>query len=236
MGSESWNVVLSNIELEDEGRYQCQVGATEDEGSIRSDYALIEVLAQPQPPVISVGPELTVREGEEVLVKCISEGGKPMASIKWWMNSELISEGIQEEVPQKPGAKDSITVSYITLSVDRSMSKKNLICEAGNGLGDPSSVKTSLTVEHKPELMLTVNKEVIYEGDKMRVSCEAEGHPNLFEYHWKINDKIMREAKGAKELVLDVTRDSHEKSLTCMARNTVGLSQTYQLNVRCKFL
>merc|ERR1719347_1597416 len=32
LGSESWNLVLSNIELEDEGQYQCQVGATEEEG------------------------------------------------------------------------------------------------------------------------------------------------------------------------------------------------------------
>ena len=66
---------ISPVLPSDEASYQCQVGATESTGPIRSKYSVVSVSAPPQPPVITAGPLMLLREGKIALVQCISKGG-----------------------------------------------------------------------------------------------------------------------------------------------------------------
>ena len=73
------------MSLEDDARFQCQVGAA-DEGRvapIRSRYATVTVLVPPEPPVIvlrsSAGRQLVA--GDEVELRCESRGGKPASEV-----------------------------------------------------------------------------------------------------------------------------------------------------------
>ena len=95
-----WNLLIVNATVEDDAKYQCQVGATERSEPIRSRYALVRVMSPPQPPVLTAGPELRLRQGKVALIQCISKGGKPASVIRWRRNGDLINEGVLEKVEQ----------------------------------------------------------------------------------------------------------------------------------------
>ena len=109
-----WHLEIRNVSLEDDGRYQCQVGATHTAGPIRSvlnnsnsgavtsqtnyfrsRYAKLTVISTPQPPVITSGPYLVISEGQQTTVQCMSRGGKPAASLQWTINGENIDLNIR---------------------------------------------------------------------------------------------------------------------------------------------
>ena len=48
-----WNLLIVNASVDDDAKYQCQVGATERSEPIRSRYALVRVMSPPQPPVLT---------------------------------------------------------------------------------------------------------------------------------------------------------------------------------------
>ncbi len=76
------------MSLEDDGKFQCQVGAAEGVAPIRSKYATVTVLVPPEPPVITTrggnrkhDSEAATEEGREVELRCESRGGKPASEV-----------------------------------------------------------------------------------------------------------------------------------------------------------
>lgn len=51
------------------------------EAAIRSKYARLTVLVPPDPPKITKGPILEAVEDSEVMLECVSVGGKPAAEV-----------------------------------------------------------------------------------------------------------------------------------------------------------
>lgn len=70
------------MELEDDGKYQCQVSPTDDgQPGLRSRFARLSVLVPPQKPKILQGDFLVTTEDRELTMECISVGGKPAADV-----------------------------------------------------------------------------------------------------------------------------------------------------------
>ena len=232
----TWNLKIMNITLEDDAKFQCQVGATENIGPIRSKYAVVKVFASPQPPIITAGPMMVLREKKMGLVQCISKGGRPASVIRWRRNGELISEGIEEKVENLDDTKRMITVSSLTFEAYRNISGSVLECEAINESDEESrKVSTKVEIEFEPQVSLTADKESVYEGDTVKISCTAEAFPSLVEYQWNVGGEEVKEARGAMELVIDADRALNGKKVTCFARNKIGQSSAdYLLNIKCK--
>jgi hypothetical protein len=73
---------INPVELEDDARFQCQVGASEGIEPIRSRYATLTVLAPPAPPrLLPEGDVYRTVEGRQVELRCESRGGKPAAEV-----------------------------------------------------------------------------------------------------------------------------------------------------------
>ena len=71
---------------EDEGEYQCQVGAVSGMPAIVSDIARVTVVAAPAMPYIVQARDrdvVEVVEGEELVLDCVTHGAKPAAEIIW---------------------------------------------------------------------------------------------------------------------------------------------------------
>ena len=234
----TWDLRIENVTLEDDAKFQCQVGATEHVGPIRSKYAVVKVYASPQPPIITAGPALILREKKTALVQCISKGGRPASRIKWRRNGKLISDGIEEKVENLDGTKRMITVSSLTFETFRNISGSVLECEAINESDEESlKVKTKIEIEFEPEVKLTADRETVYEGDTVKVSCTAEAFPSLVEYQWNVGGREVREARGAMELIIDADRTLNGKKVTCFARNKIGQSSAdYLLDIKCKYI
>ena len=233
----TWDLKIVNASLDDDAKFQCQVGATERQGPIRSKYAHVEILSSPLPPIISAGPEMNVKDGKIGVVKCISKGGKPSSVIRWRRNGKLVKQGIDVKVSTMPGSKKTVTESTLSFPVYINNTGDSIECEASNeALDEMQTVSTVLKVEYKPIVDIHVDSQAIYEGDTVKISCNAKSFPSLVAYQWSINGEEIQEAAGAKELVIDVTRQMNRKIVSCSARNKIGQSfADLKLNISCKY-
>ena len=233
--NQTWNLELVRVSLEEDGRYQCQVGATDTSPPIRSEYAVLTVLSRPEPPVLTVGPVMRVEEGTEALVQCLSRGGHPASVIRWRLNGQLVTAGIEEKVTKMEGSKKLLTVSTLKFPVTINLTGAELVCEAENeATAAAETVRTEIDVEFKPKVRLSWDKKV-EEGERVKFSCQAEAAPAEVSYQWFLDSQELEEAAGALELVMDLSRDLNNKRVSCLVRNKLGQSSAEQiLTVECK--
>ena len=76
-----WGLEISSVESSDDGLYQCQVSAQDDDQAIRSGEARLSVMSPPGQPVIVEGEEVMISQGEEVELSCVSRGGRPAGEV-----------------------------------------------------------------------------------------------------------------------------------------------------------
>ena len=232
--NDTWNLRIENVTLEDDGRYQCQVGATETSQPIRSEYAVLTVLTPAQPPVLSVSSVWRLEEDRLGMVQCISRGGHPAPIIRWTLNGQLVSTGVQENVTQMKNSKKLVTISTLKFPVTINLSGSTLECEAENEAGS-DTVQTQIQVEHKPKVSIQPDKREYFEGESLTVECSVAALPEQVSYQWFVGGQEIHEAEGAVEMKISVTRDLHLKTVSCLARNSVGQSSAdYKLDVKCK--
>ena len=234
----TWDLRIENITLEEDGRYQCQVGATATMGPIRSEYAVVTVVSPPPPPELSVTQQIwSVEEGGVAKVECISGGGHPAAMLRWRLNGELVTSGISENVTRMGESKKMVTVSTLTFPVTINLSGSVLVCEAMtvDSTDATHTTQTQLQVDYKPKVTLSPNKRDYAEGEQLTLECSVDARPEQVTFTWFLGGQEIKEAAGAVELVIDVSRDLHQKSVSCLARNSLGQSSAdYRLDVKCK--
>ena len=80
--SGDYTLDINPVDLEDDARFQCQIGAADGIAPIRSRYATLSVLVPPEAPKLLPAGELhkTV-EGRQVELRCESRGGKPASEV-----------------------------------------------------------------------------------------------------------------------------------------------------------
>ena len=73
---------INPVDLEDDARFQCQIGAADGIAPIRSRYATLTVLVPPEAPkLLPAGELLKTVEGRQVELRCESRGGKPASEV-----------------------------------------------------------------------------------------------------------------------------------------------------------
>lgn len=77
-----FSLQIKSVSLEDDATYQCQVGAADGVGGIRSRDAALIVFVPPEPPKIVQGDFLRTTAGVTVELTCESHGGKPAAEVR----------------------------------------------------------------------------------------------------------------------------------------------------------
>ena len=235
--NETWNLQILNVSLEDDGKYQCQVGATETSQPIRSEYARLTVLSAPEPPVLTVGSVMKAEEGGIAVVQCISRGGHPASVIRWRLDGQLVTAGIEEAVSQVKDSKRMLTVSTLQFPVTLGLAGSELVCEAENKAGPAETVRTEIDVEFKPKVSLRsdLRSDQLTEGQTVTFSCQAEAAPAEVSFQWFINNQEL-EVSGP-ELVVAASRNLHQARVSCLVRNRLGQTSAEQLlSVKCKFL
>ena len=76
----------------------------------------------------------------------------------------------------------------------------------------------------------------MYEGDIVKVSCSGEASPASLDFQWKVDGKLVEEAREARQLVLSVDRSMNGKKVSCLVRNKIAqVSDDYVLDVKCKY-
>lgn len=213
---------------EDEGLYQCQVGAVPGTPAIMSDTAMVSVMAPPGLPYIRQAKKsdiLEVMEGEEVVLDCESHGAKPAAEIQWKdEDGNVIMSNILETVTKIKKTKTFKTVSTLRMKPTHKM---GLTCSASNdAFKEPrNSRKLKIQLKYKPKLTLNLTSENIKEGQTLVVKCSAKAYPTEVTYKWFINDDEMTEETDTLTIE-NVSKELDQAVIKCEVENSVGKSET----------
>lgn len=85
IGSEDegdYSLEISNVQLEDDAVYNCQVGASLNVEGIRSRSSKLTVFIPPESIRIKEGEILDTVEGKQVTLNCESNAAKPAAEVR----------------------------------------------------------------------------------------------------------------------------------------------------------
>ena len=79
--SDDWDLAIDQVQMADDGLYQCQVGAGDTVGPVMSDMVTLTVMVEPGQPRILQGVEMEVMEGRTEVLECQAEG-RPQPEVK----------------------------------------------------------------------------------------------------------------------------------------------------------
>ena len=229
-------LIINPVQLEDEGLYQCQVGAVAGMSAIASSPVVISVSVEPGLPYILQAVHFDVKEvlqGQQVVLDCESQKVKPPARIKWFDGDKhLDSSNIKEVVTKQGDNKTFKTHSTLTL-----MPKENMNIKCSSFSEQFPSVKFSRVLQIKlryaPKINIELSKDKIQEGDTFSITCNSKAYPENVTYKWFLGGKEIVEEKNNNLKIKDISREQHGAEVNCVVENEVGQTNvTKTLNVQ----
>ncbi|XP_067831409.1 cell adhesion molecule 4 [Heptranchias perlo] len=211
-------IALSDIRVEDEGGYYCQL-YTED---THHQVAVVTVLVPPR-PIVEVLGEGPIENGEAELI-CKVPRSKPPARIRWFRDKKQI-QGVSSQV--QSGKTFEIT-SVVKFPVARKDDGAIVTCEA-----DLPSVKEQkhrtdfpLSVRFSPTVKVESPPVILREGDDLILTCSVTGNPQPAEVVWgRLNDTLPdRSEKRGNVLTITSLNTLDNGTYVCQAENELGRS------------
>uniref|UniRef100_A0A915IW81 Uncharacterized protein n=1 Tax=Romanomermis culicivorax TaxID=13658 RepID=A0A915IW81_ROMCU len=100
-----YDLQILNVQLSDEDIYQCQILAAGPEQPLqKSDKVKLTVLVPSTAPrfvdLNDEGETLQGREGYPLSARCISQGGKPEASLEFYISTDRTGENLVRHLVQ----------------------------------------------------------------------------------------------------------------------------------------
>ncbi|XP_012232150.1 irregular chiasm C-roughest protein-like isoform X2 [Linepithema humile] len=224
------------VELEDDGTYQCQASPTNDgQPALRSRFAKLSVLVPPQKPKITQGDFLITTEDRELVIECISAGGKPPAEITWIDGlGNVLHRGIKTTKEPYEGHGPLINVrSILRVMPRKDHDNTTFTCQSQNAADrTPQNAKLRVEVRYAPKVSLSKIDRIV-EGSELRFKCNAEANPSNLEYRWFINKKKVIGDYTTEMIIHNATRELHDATVKCEVSNDVGKSEESQtLDIR----
>ncbi|XP_037084807.1 synaptogenesis protein syg-2-like isoform X2 [Pollicipes pollicipes] len=170
-GSGVHDLEVTNVSLDDDGRFQCQVSPNRGQAAIRAD-ALLTVLVKPK----SVRASSTarspraglyeVREGSQLTLKCDVTGARPAASIRWQRNGVDIELGQEDSFSGWGSPRRNDTTSVVTLQPTAADDGAGYSCVAKHPAIRPAEQR---------QLNSTVRLSVLYPPGAPTIEGHSEG-------------------------------------------------------------
>ncbi|XP_069061885.1 cell adhesion molecule 4-like [Pleurodeles waltl] len=164
-------IILSNVKLEDEGGYFCQLYAEDTHHQI----ATLTVLVPPENPAVEVKDQAV--EGGEVELTCIAHRTRPAATVRWYRDRREL-RGISSR--QENGKTFSVT-NTVRFAVERKDNSAIVTCEATHPAlrGQKKQTQYVLDVQFAPTVKIIPSQVVLREGDNLGLTCSVTGNPLL---------------------------------------------------------
>ncbi|KAL0859876.1 hypothetical protein ABMA27_010212 [Loxostege sticticalis] len=234
-----YSLDIKDVELEDDGKYQCQVSSgLNGEPAIRSRYAQLTVLVAPDPPRIIQGAFIDATEDQPVDIECVSVGGKPAAEITWVDgNQAVIKKHVESQVELMPDGQRYQTRSVLRLTPKKAHHNQTITCQAQNTADRAFRMATvHIEVKYAPKVELKIKSGLqndrIKEGTEARFFCDVDANPQPQMYRWYINDSPVIGDYFEEMIIFNVTRKHNKAVVKCEVSNTVGKrDQTVTLDV-----
>ncbi|XP_067030249.1 uncharacterized protein [Acropora muricata] len=184
-------LILLNVTSAEEGEYRCEVLAV---GSSVQTWARAIQVSLLVPASITEITEKTVIEGEDLAMKCLTEG-EPKPSETWTRLSD----------------NSIVTMPLRNFSRNDAMDYK---CTADNGVGAPATRNVTVDVQYPPEVSGSGQNATVAGGVEHTFSCPVDGNP--------VPNITWYSKTGAYRGKQFKTRESG--CYICVARNVHGIS------------
>jgi len=223
---------------------------------------IIKILRPPEAPSISGLPSISLREGNNLTLSCISRHGSPLPMLKWFKQGEYIQSQAYSLV--EDSYQDAYSISKLFLVVSRTDNDMQYSCEASNGEHFPTiSQKTNFSVYFEPvdaRLYLSMlssaegGPEVAHStsGDRVQLNCQSSNSNPPAKITWYRNGKLVQGGSqdvkpgkygGVKMSQVfkinegnPITSEDNGSKFSCTASNPAingnNVTKQYTLNVR----
>merc|ERR1712025_441915 len=205
------NLVISELEEEDGGEYDCEIEADGDM-PISVTHRL-DILIPPRVVSEPADGNVVVKKGSSVSIKCVASGN-PRPEVTWSKVNEVDVVGKGE-------------IMHLT-QVNRHH-QGVYQCTASNGVGKTAVSQINLRVLHKPSV--TADESVVHAGvgHQAILACTVHSSPEA-EVVWyrgilllEPDNRMYREVVGTRHsLVLHHVREEEFTQYRCQATNTLG--------------
>jgi len=138
----------------------------------------------------------SVKEGQNLVIKCSSQAYPKEVTYKWFINDDEIRE----------------TSNILTLeNIGKNLNKAEVRCEAENSVGK-SMTSSVLNIEFVPKILTQPTSVIAKQGDEVTLSCLAEGNPAP-SYVWMRGDS--QEIVGVSSDIRLTAGDDTAGDYTC---------------------
>jgi len=218
MDSRHWlegcSLVIEPVQGSDEGSYVCSA-KTSNSQLLESRAASLEVLVEPGVPSILEAREgdwVEVDQGEELLLTCESQGGRPHAELQWRdAEGQRVFGHVQEHVTR-------IGSSFKTVSTLRfnPLQPMAVTCTAHSEAFTKVASSRPLTVQ----LRRKVEEEEVQVkiGATTELSCSHQGGS----FKWTLNSKEIEGESGNSLSIEDFTADFDNSVVRCLQEKMNG--------------
>ncbi|XP_047453827.1 nephrin [Mugil cephalus] len=180
----------------------------------------------PPPPVILGLEREDVKAGRTLVLRCVSQGGNPAATLHWTKNGEVLSTTWEEDVVAQKSS------STLRLKITPADNQAELCCESVNLVSlSPLSVCRKITVLFEPAELTLLGSLAIIEGQELNLGCYATSSNPAVHIRWwlghkELNNTVVVTAEGdnggmttMSNMTHRVSREENGLKLTCEAFN-----------------
>eukprot|EP00092_Neocalanus_flemingeri_P005738 GFUD01006178.1.p1 GENE.GFUD01006178.1~~GFUD01006178.1.p1 ORF type:complete len:655 (+),score=165.53 GFUD01006178.1:182-2146(+) len=230
--NDSCDLILDPVQVEDEGLYQCQVGAVPGAAAITSKSVTVIVNHEPGLPHIlqtKHGDVMEVSEGQEIVLECESQGGKPAADIFWkHKDGTKVASEVVDVVTRMDDERLFKTYSILRFVPEKD---EEILCTAFSEQFRAPRVSSGVKIrmKHKPRIELEFSRDNLGEGDSFEVMCKAEAYPVNLRYDWFINDIAIVDETSEVLKIENIQRENDQMEIKCRAENEVGSSEAIKV-------
>lgn len=230
-----FSLQIRNVQLEDDARFQCQVGAADGVMGIRSRDAVLTVHVPPDPPTIAEGEYMKTTAGTEVSLTCEAQNGKPAAELTWLNQNgnPVPSDQVVHTTHLLSDGKRANSVLKWTFVASKDHDGKTFTCRSENpALRKPHKARIRLKVKYPPAVMLIIQRERVLEGEDVRFTCNATANPAVVMYKWFRNDEVIVGYHATSYTMKQVSLADNGTKITCEVSNALGVGEaSHVLNI-----
>ncbi|XP_072749907.1 cell adhesion molecule CEACAM20 [Anoplolepis gracilipes] len=175
----------------DDGLWQCQVTSSDFiQDGLSSEQSRLIVKEAPRKPILEyketvLGSTLTLQEGQEILISCISRYGNPPAHIKWFIgDNEMEPLEWESTVKELENPKTWAVHSHLRVRGQRENHGLPIRCVTlhASNLITPPSVETRLDVHYLPEVRVETIPQPLTVAPEdsasfLTLECLADANP-----------------------------------------------------------
>ncbi|EDV31601.1 uncharacterized protein Dana_GF14467 [Drosophila ananassae] len=219
------NLFLRNVSVDSSGSYSCQATNPASGERIKSTSSMeLQVVpsrgSQVKAPYLLPGQPgsqtVTAIEGGTLLLLCPGVGSPPPTAV--WSSPDIVGA-----VNNK---RTRVLAHALEISNVQIGDSGTYICYLDNGVRPPLEHFIQVKVEQPPQIVRPPWIDMVNEGERVQLECEATGVPTP-EIYWLLNGKSSIYDTEAEQLpnghlVLHSVLKRHAGYVQCFARNSLG--------------